>query len=49
MPGLLAAVNVIETERYDPGPPLAFAIADVFGLSGLLCHREWQFCRLVWR
>jgi putative transcriptional regulator len=27
------AVNAIETERYDPSLPLAFTIADVFGLT----------------
>jgi len=27
------AINAIETERYDPSLPLAFAIASVFGLT----------------
>jgi putative transcriptional regulator len=27
------AINAIETERYDPSLPLAFTIADVFGLT----------------
>ena len=27
------SVNAIETGRYDPSLPLAFRIADVFGLS----------------
>ncbi|GAA2355798.1 hypothetical protein Cme02nite_48630 [Catellatospora methionotrophica] len=27
------AINAIETERYDPGLPLAFTISDVFGLA----------------
>ena len=27
------AINAIETERYDPSLPLAFAIADVFNLT----------------
>jgi putative transcriptional regulator len=27
------SVNAIETGRYDPSLPLAFGIADVFGLS----------------
>ena len=27
------AVNAIETGRYDPSLPLAFRIADVFGLA----------------
>ncbi len=27
------SVNAIETGRYDPSLPLAFAIADVFGLA----------------
>ena len=27
------SVNAIETGRYDPSLPLAFAIADLFGLS----------------
>lgn len=27
------AINAIETERYDPSLPLAFVLADVFGLT----------------
>ena len=27
------SVNAIETGRYDPSPPLAFQIAEVFGLT----------------
>ncbi|MFC7383765.1 MULTISPECIES: helix-turn-helix transcriptional regulator [Sphaerisporangium] len=27
------AINAIETERYDPSLPLAFTLADVFGLT----------------
>jgi putative transcriptional regulator len=27
------SVNAIETERYDPSLPLAFRIAEIFGLS----------------
>ncbi|GIE77193.1 transcriptional regulator [Actinoplanes philippinensis] len=27
------AINAIETERYDPSLPLAFVIADLFGLA----------------
>ncbi len=27
------SVNAIETGRYDPSLPLAFAIADIFGLT----------------
>ena len=27
------SVNAIETGKYDPSPPLAFRIADVFGLA----------------
>ncbi|GIF96952.1 helix-turn-helix transcriptional regulator [Catellatospora citrea] len=27
------AINAIETERYDPSLPLAFTIADIFGLT----------------
>jgi putative transcriptional regulator len=27
------AINAIETEKYDPSLPLAFTLADVFGMT----------------